>query len=213
MQDIAVEREILFHSADKSNHPEKPDAGRIRAAFLYSLSIELYRGFPTMMDRRSALKHLGGRLARCFLTKALRAEGFTNGQNRRSNPPRRQLGPSPCRHCPTPRRIGAQLRRRHHASAPRQSTPGLCKQPERCCSRAFPELAGKLWTSWVTNRELLAESARTCRPQPRRRARQPLLLVAYAGQGRRGPAGELAKAIDARFGSLSRLPESSPRLP
>src|ERR1035438_102540 len=49
--------------------------------------------FPIMMDRRTAIKHLGGVASALLLTETLRAEGFPNGQIAAATPPPPPTGP------------------------------------------------------------------------------------------------------------------------
>ena len=114
-----------------------------------------------MMDRRTAIKHLGGVASALLLTEALRRRGLPAGQTPAAAPPPRQPDRSRCRLCPMPttrwnRIFDAATMHLHHDKHHQAYVNNL-----NVAVAAHPELAGKSVDELVANLSAWPESART----------------------------------------------------
>ena len=134
-----------------------------------------------MMDRRTAIKHLGGVASALLLTETLSAGGFPTGQTPAATPPPPPTGPFT-----------------HHDKHHQTYVNNL-----NIAVAAHPELAGKTVNELVSNLLAWPESARTAvRNQGGGHANHSFFWPTL-GKGGVAPTGELAKAIDVQFGSFS----------
>jgi Fe-Mn family superoxide dismutase len=158
-------------------------------------------GLHNMMDRRTAIKHLGGAASALLLTETLLAEGF--GQAPAVTPPAPPAGPFtlpplPYAYDALEPSFDAATMHLHHDKHHQAYVNNL-----NAAVAAHPELAGKTVDELVTNLNSLPESARTAvRNQGGGHANHSFWWPTL-GKGGAAPTGELAKAIDAKFGSHS----------
>jgi Fe-Mn family superoxide dismutase len=157
-----------------------------------------------MMDRRSALKYLGGAASALLLTNTLRAESFPSGQMAAApssaTPPTGPftLPPLPYAYDALEPSFDAETMHLHHDKHHQTYVNNL-----NAAVAAHPELAGKSVEDLVANLNTLPEAARTAiRNQGGGHANHSFWWPTL-GKGGVAPKGELAKAIDAKFGSLS----------
>lgn len=156
-----------------------------------------------MMDRRTAIKHLGGVASALLLTKALHAEGLTASQAATASPAAPAAGPFtlptlPYAYDALEPYFDAATMHLHHDKHHQTYVNNL-----NAAVSAHPALAGKTVEELVTNLSALPESARTAvRNQGGGHANHSFWWPTL-GKGGAAPVGELAKAIDAKFGSLS----------
>src|ERR1035437_2842879 len=160
-----------------------------------------------MMDRRTAIKHLGGVASALLLTETLRAEAFPTSQAPAATPPAPPTGPFtlpplPYAYDALEPSFDAVTMHLHHDKHHQTYVNNL-----NVAVAAHPELAGKTVEELVANLNTWPESARTAvRNQGGGHAYHsfwwPTLGKANTGSAP-APTGELAKAIDAKFGSLT----------
>ena len=167
-----------------------------------------------MMDRRTAIKHLGGVASALLLTETLGAEGVLPSQAAA------QIAPSPATQPAAPPSgpftlpplpyaydalepsFDAATMHLHHDKHHKAYVDNL-----NVAVAAHSELAGKTVEELVSGLSSLPESARTAvRNQGGGHANHSFWWPTL-GKGGAAPAGELAKAIDAKFGSLSGFQE------
>ncbi len=168
----------------------------------------------TMMNRRTAIKHLGGAASALLLTETLRAETLTAdalaaGQAPAAAPAAAPTGPFTLPALPyaydalEPSFDTATMHLHHdkhhqadvtNSERRRRRPPGACGQvPQR-------------------PRCQLGNAPRSCpgrRPEQRWRPRQPLLLVAHSGQGRCGPDRRAGQGHRCQVRLAFCLPEKS----
>jgi Fe-Mn family superoxide dismutase len=156
------------------------------------------------MDRRTAFKHLGGVASALLLTKTLLAKGFPNGQaTTAATPATAPTGPFtlpllPYAYDALEPYFDAETMHLHHDKHHQAYVNNL-----NAAVAAHPELAGKTVEELVTNLNAWPESARTAvRNQGGGHANHSFWWPTL-GKGGTAPLGELAKAIDLKFGSLS----------
>jgi Fe-Mn family superoxide dismutase len=156
-----------------------------------------------MMDRRTAIKHLGGVASALLLTKALHAEGLTASQAATASPAAPAAGPFtlsalPYAYDALEPYFDAATMHLHHDKHHQTYVNNL-----NAAVSAHPELAGKTVEELVTNLSALPESARTAVRNHGGGHANHSFWWPTLGKGGAAPVGELAKAIDAKFGSLS----------
>jgi len=158
------------------------------------------------MDRRSAIKHLGGAASALLLTETLHAEGFPAGQTATTPAPAASsAGPFTLPALPYAYEalepyFDAATMHLHHDKHHQAYVNNL-----NAAVAAHPELAGKSLTELVANWNSWPEAARTAvRNQGGGHLNHSFwwLTLGKPG-GAAAPIGELAKAIDLKFGSLS----------
>ena len=156
-----------------------------------------------MMDRRTAIKHIGGVASALLLTETLRAEGFPSGQTAAAIPPPPPTGPFtrpplPDAYGPREPYFDAVPMHLHHDKHHQAYVNNL-----NIAVAAHPELAGKTVWELVENLNALPEAARTAVRNNGGGHANHSFWWPTLGKGGAAPSGELAKAIDARFGSLA----------
>jgi Fe-Mn family superoxide dismutase len=153
-----------------------------------------------MMNRRTALKHLGGAASVLLLTETLHADGFPIGQTPAA-PPAAATGPFtlpalPYAYDALEPSFDAETMHLHHDKHHQAYVNNL-----NAAVAAHPELAGKTVEELITNLNTWPEAARTAvRNQGGGHANHSFWWPTL-GKGGAAPVGELAKAIDAKFGS------------
>jgi superoxide dismutase, Fe-Mn family len=162
-----------------------------------------------MIDRRTAIKALGGAASALLLTETLRADGLQTGQTPPAAPapaPAPPTGPFtlpalPYAYDALEPSFDAATMHLHHDKHHQAYVNNL-----NIAVAAHPELAGKTLDELMVGLNSLPESARTAvRNNGGGHANHSfwwLTLGPSAAGSKSGPAGELAKAIDAKFGSL-----------
>ena len=156
-----------------------------------------------MMDRRTAIKHIGGVASALLLTETLRAEGFPSGQTAAAIPPPPPTGPFtlpplPYAYDALEPYFDAVTMHLHHDKHHQAYVNNL-----NIAVAAHPELAGKTVWELVENLNALPEAARTAVRNNGGGHANHSFWWPTLGKGGAAPSGELAKAIDARFGSLA----------
>jgi Fe-Mn family superoxide dismutase len=161
------------------------------------------------MDRRTALKHLGSVASALFLTENLSAEGL--GQAAVAVPAAPApvpfvLPPLPYAYDALEPSFDALTMHLHHDKHHQAYVNNL-----NAAIAAHPELAGKSVEQLLVDLNTLPEVARTAiRNQGGGHANHSFfwpILGKSGGSSAAAPIGELAKAIDARFGSYSSFQE------
>jgi len=157
-----------------------------------------------MMDRRTAIKHLGAAAGALLVTERLSAGGFPSGQAVATPAVTTvfTLPPLPYAYDALEPSIDAATMHLHHDKHHQAYVNNL-----NAAVTAHPELAGRSVEDLVTNLASLPEAARTAiRNQGGGHANHSLYWLTL-GKGGTAPVGELAKAIDAKFGSFSGFQE------
>jgi Fe-Mn family superoxide dismutase len=158
-----------------------------------------------MMDRRTAIKHLGGVASALLMTKTLRAEEFSSSQAAAATPATPATGPFtlpplPYAYDALEPYFDAATMHLHHDKHHQTYVNNL-----NAAVAVHPELAGKTVEELVTNVNSLPEAVRTAvRNQGGGHANHSFWWPTL-GKGGAAPVGEFAKAIDTKFGSLSTL--------
>ena len=164
-----------------------------------------------MMDRRSALRHLGGAASVLLLTQALRAQGLSAAQTAPPVPTPPSAGPFmlpplPYAYDALEPYFDAVTMHLHHDKHHQAYVNNL-----NSALAAHSELAGKTVEELVANLNQWPESLRTAiRNQGGGHANHSFwwqTLGKSNVMATAGPKGELAKAIDASFGSFSSFQE------
>jgi len=159
------------------------------------------------INRRTALMQMGAMASAALIAETLHAEGFPNGQTAPA------AAPAPAPAAPTgpftlpdlpyaydalEPSFDAETMHLHHDKHHKAYVTNL-----NIAVAAHPELAGKTVWELVENLNTLPEAARTAvRNQGGGHANHSFWWPTL-GKGGATPMGELAKAIDAKFGSLS----------
>jgi len=160
--------------------------------------------FQIMMDRRTAIKNLGGAASALLLAQTLRAEGF--GQAAAATPPPPPTPPTGPFTLPTlpyaydalEPSFDAETMHLHHDKHHQAYVNNL-----NAVVAAHPELASKTVWELMENLNTLPEAVRTAvRNQGGGHANHSFWWPTL-GKGGAAPTGELSKAIDAKFSSLS----------
>jgi len=157
-----------------------------------------------MIDRRTAIKHLGAAAGALMLAEKLNAGGFPDPQAAAAATPTAPftLPPLPYAYDALEPSIDAATMHLHHDKHHQAYVNNL-----NAAVAAHPELAGRSVEDLVANLASLPEDARTAiRNQGGGHANHSLYWLTL-GKGGGSPVGELAKAIDAKFGSLSGFQE------
>src|ERR1035437_9807605 len=160
-----------------------------------------------MMNRRTALKHLGGAASAVLLTETFAAEAFATGQAPATAP-----AATPAAAPAGPFKLPA-LPYAYDALEPSFDTETMHLHHDKhhqayvnnlnTAVAAHPELAGKTVEELVANLSALPESARTAVRNNGGGHANHSFWWPTLGKGGAAPTGELAKAINAKFGSLS----------
>jgi len=155
------------------------------------------------MNRRTAIKHLGGVASALLLTEAMISQALPAGQPAAATPPAPPTGPFtlpplPYAYDALEPYFDAATMHLHHDKHHQTYVNNL-----NAIVAAHPELADKSADELVANLSAWPESARTAvRNQGGGHANHSFWWPTL-GKGPAAPTGELAKAINARFGSLS----------
>jgi len=155
-----------------------------------------------MIDRRTAIKTLGGAASALLLTETLAAEGLAAGQAAPAPAPAPngpfKLPDLPYAYDALEPNFDAQTMHLHHDKHHQAYVNNL-----NVAAAAHPELADKSVIELVANLNSVPEAARTAvRNQGGGHANHSFWWPTL-GKGGAAPTGELAKAIDAKFGTLS----------
>jgi Fe-Mn family superoxide dismutase len=159
------------------------------------------------MDRRTAIKHMGGVASALLLTEAMHAQALPASPTAPPAPPAPPTGPFtlpplPYAYDALEPYFDAETMHLHHDKHHQAYVNNL-----NIAVAAHPELAGKTVYDLVANLNALPEAVRTvARNQGGGHANHSFWWPTL-GKGPSAPVGELAKAIDARFGSLSTFQE------
>jgi len=156
-----------------------------------------------MMNRRTALKHLGGAASALLLSEALAAEGFPTGQAPATTPAAPPAGPFklpalPYGYDALEPSFDAETMHLHHDKHHQTYVNNL-----NVAAAAHPEIAGKTVEELVANLSAVPEAARTAVRNSGGGHANHSFWWPTLGKGGAAPKGELAKAIDAKFWSLS----------
>jgi len=164
-----------------------------------------------MMNRRTAIKHLGGAASALLLTEALRADGFSAGQTPAATAPPAAppppagpftLPPLPYAYDALEPTIDAATMHLHHDKHHQAYVNNL-----NIAMAQHPELAGKSLDDLLTNLSSLSETARPpVRNQGGGHANHSFWWPTLGKSGS-APTGELLKAINTRFGNVSSFQE------
>jgi len=162
-----------------------------------------------MMDRRTAIKHLGGVASVLLLTHTM--SGQASGAGQAATPPAPPTGPFtlpplPYAYDALEPYFDAATMHLHHDKHHQAYVNNL-----NAAVAAHPELAGKSVDELIANLSAWPESVRTAvrnavRNQGGGHANHSFWWPTL-GKGPAAPVGELAKAIDLKFGSLSGFQE------
>ncbi len=155
-----------------------------------------------MMNRRTAMKHIGGVASALLLTEALHAEGLPMGQaaaTTASAPPTGPftLPPLPYSYDALEPSFDATTMHLHHDKHHQAYVNNL-----NVAVANHPELAGKTVDDLISNLNMLPENIRTAIRNNGGGHANHSFWWPTLGKGGTAPKGELAKAIDAKFGSL-----------
>jgi Fe-Mn family superoxide dismutase len=156
-----------------------------------------------MMDRRTALKHLGGAASALLLTETLAAGGFESAQAPAAAPPAPPTGPFklpplPYTYEALEPSFDAETMHLHHDKHHQAYVNNL-----NVAVAAHPELANKTVEELVSNLNAVPEAVRTTVRNNGGGHANHSFWWPTLGKGGAAPTGELAKAIDAKFGSLT----------
>lgn len=160
--------------------------------------------FVNSIDRRTALKHLGGAASAMLLTDVLSAQAPTASAPAPAAPPTGpfKLPALPYAYDALEPSFDAETMHLHHDKHHQAYVNNL-----NAAVAAHPELAGKTADELITNISSLPESARNVVRNNGGGHVNHSFWWPTLGKGGAAPAGELAKAIDAKFGSVSGLQE------
>jgi len=155
------------------------------------------------MDRRTAIKHLGGVASALLLTDALHAQALPATSPAAATPPAPPTGPFtlpplPYAYDALEPYFDAATMHLHHDKHHQTYVNNL-----NVAVAAHPELAGKTVDELVANLSTWPESAQTAVRNQGGGHSNHSFFWPTLGKGGATPTGELAKAIDLRFGSLS----------
>ncbi|MGA2635707.1 MAG: superoxide dismutase [Terracidiphilus sp.] len=158
-----------------------------------------------MMDRRTALKNLGGAASALLLAQTLHAEGI--GQVAAAAPPPAPTGPFtlpplPYAYDALEPSFDAETMHLHHDKHHQAYVNNL-----NAAVAGHPELAGKTVWEMVANLDAVPEAVRTAVRNNGGGHANHSFWWPTLGKGGTAPKGELAKAIDQKFGSISGFQE------
>jgi Fe-Mn family superoxide dismutase len=153
-----------------------------------------------MVDRRTVIKSLSGAASALLLSRTLPAKGLSSGQ---TPPPAPggpfTLPPLPYAYDALEPSFDAETMHIHHDKHHQAYVNNL-----NAVVIAHPELAGKSVWQLLENPDSFPETVRTAvRNQGGGHANHSFWWPTLGKGGAAAPTGELAKAIDAKFGSLS----------
>jgi len=153
-----------------------------------------------MMNRRSALKHLGGAASALLLADSLQANGAHPQATPAPAPPAGpfSLPPLPYAYDALEPSIDAETMHLHHDKHHQAYVNNL-----NAAVAAHPEIAGKSVNELIANLNSLSDSVRTVVRNNGGGHLNHSFWWPTLGKGGSAPTGELAKAIDAKFGTLA----------
>ena len=153
-----------------------------------------------MMDRRTALKHLGRAAGAIVLAESLQAESATMAQATPAPAPAGPfaLPPLPYAYDALEPHFDAETMHLHHDKHHQAYVNNL-----NVAVSAHPELAGKSVAELLANLNNVPEAARAAVRNNGGGHANHSFWWPTLGKGGAAPTGELAKAIDGRFGSLT----------
>ena len=160
-----------------------------------------------MMNRRTALKHLGGAASALLLTESLRAESAIAGQAPAATPAAPPAGPFklpslPYAYDALEPSFDAETMHLHHDKHHQAYVNNL-----NIAVAAHPELAQRSVEELVTDLSAVPEAVRTAVRNNGGGHANHSFWWPTLGKGGAAPTGELAKAIDSKFGSLAAFQE------
>jgi Fe-Mn family superoxide dismutase len=159
------------------------------------------------MDRRSAIKHMSCAAGALLLSEAVNSQALPAGQAAPPKPPASPTGPFtlpplPYAYDALEPYFDAETMHLHHDKHHQAYVNNL-----NAAVAAHPELAGKSVDELIVNLNSLPESARTAVRNNGGGHANHSFWWPTLGKGGAAPTGELAKAINAKFGSLSGFQE------
>jgi Fe-Mn family superoxide dismutase len=160
-----------------------------------------------MMDRRTAIKHLGGAASALLLTETLRAEASPIGQTAAATPPPPPTGPFklpplPYAYDALEPSFDAETMHLHHDKHHQAYVNNL-----NVAVAGHPELASKTVEELVANLSAVPEAVRTAVQNQGGGHANHSFWWPTLGKGGAAPTGELAKAIGTKFGTQSAFQE------
>lgn len=158
-----------------------------------------------MMNRRTAIKHLGAAASALLLTETSNAEGFSAGQAAPAPTPPTgpfKLPPLPYAYDALEPYFDAETMHLHHDKHHQAYVNNL-----NVVVAAHPELAGKSVEDLLTSLGTIPETALNPVRNNGGGHYNHSFWWPTLGKGGAAPSGELAKAIDAKFGSLATFKE------
>ncbi len=152
-----------------------------------------------MMDRRTAIKHLGGAASALLLTETLRAEATAQAPAAPAAPTGPFTLPAlPYAYDALEPSFDAETMHLHHDKHHQAYVNNL-----NAAVAGHPELAGKSVVELVTNLSSVPDAVRKAVENNGGGHANHSFWWLTLGKGGAAPTGELAKAIDAKFSSLS----------
>jgi len=157
------------------------------------------------MDRRSAMKHLGGAASALLLTETLLAERAAQAPAAAPAPPAGpfKLPELPYAYDALEPYFDAETMHLHHDKHHQAYVNGL-----NTAVASHPELAGKTVEELVANLSTVPEAVRKAVENSGGGHANHSFWWPTLGKGSSAPKGELAKAIDAKFSSLPAFQEA-----
>ena len=150
-----------------------------------------------MMDRRTAMKHIGGVASAMLLSETLRAEGFGQAATPAAAAGPFTLPPLPYAYDALEPSFDAATMHLHHDKHHQAYVNNL-----NAAVAGHPELAGKAVDDLIANLNALPEGIRTAVRNNGGGHANHSFWWPTLGRGGTAPKGELARAIEAKFGSL-----------
>jgi superoxide dismutase, Fe-Mn family len=155
-----------------------------------------------MLNRRTALKHLGGAASALLFTESLRAVQASASQSPGATPPAAPTGPFklpalPYAYDALEPNFDAETMHLHHDKHHQAYVNNL-----NAAVASHPELASKTAEELVADLNSVPEAVRTTVRNNGGGHANHSFWWPTLGKGGSAPIGELAKAIDAKFGSL-----------
>jgi Fe-Mn family superoxide dismutase len=156
-----------------------------------------------MMDRRTAIKHMGGMASTLLFTEVLSSQTLPAGSAPAALPAGPfTLPPLPYAYDALEPYFDAATMHLHHDKHHQAYVNNL-----NAAVAAYPELAGKSVNELIANLSALPESARTVIRNNGGGHANHSFWWPTLGKGGTAPSGELAKAIQAKFGAVSNFQE------
>ena len=161
----------------------------------------------TSINRRTALLQMGALASATLLTETLRAEAFPGSQAPAATPPPAPTGPFklpalPYAYDALEPSFDAETMHLHHDKHHQGYVNNL-----NAAVAGHPELASKTVEELVANLSAVPEAVRTAVQNNGGGHANHSFWWPTLGKGGAAPAGELAKAIDAKFGTQSAFQE------